>query len=69
LDLGGNLYVGGIGSAETMDGIQVPPEVWMGRLGQGYVGCMRDLTVNGHAVDLASYAKKQDSGTTRGEPQ
>lgn len=63
LDLGGNLYVGGIGPAETMDGIRVPPELWMGRLGRGYVGCMRDLLINGHAVDLASYAKKQDSGS------
>lgn len=41
---------------------QVPPEVWTGRLGHGYVGCLRDLVVNGRAVDLASYAKKQDSG-------
>ncbi|XP_047738095.1 neurexin-1 [Hyalella azteca] len=63
LDLGGNLYVGGIGSAETMDGVRVPPELWMGRLKKGYVGCMRDLVLNGHAIDLASYAKKQDSGS------
>lgn len=40
----------------------VPPEVWAGRLGKGYVGCMRDLVINGLPSDLASYAKKQDSG-------
>ncbi|KAK7071824.1 Neurexin-2, partial [Halocaridina rubra] len=44
-------------------GISVPPELWSGRLGLGYVGCMRDLVINGHAADLASYAKKQDSGS------
>lgn len=36
--------------------------MWTARLGQGYVGCLRDLQLNGRAVDLASYAKKQDSG-------
>lgn len=57
LDLDGALYVGGVSS-----GVEVPPEVWSGRLGLGYVGCMRDLVINGLASDLASYAKKQDSG-------
>lgn len=51
------MYVGGVSS-----GVEVPPEVWSGRLGLGYVGCMRDLVINGLAADLASYAKKQDSG-------
>ncbi|XP_066961792.1 neurexin 1 isoform X2 [Macrobrachium rosenbergii] len=58
LDLDGALYVGGAGN-----GINVPPELWSGRLGLGYVGCMRDLVINGQAADLASYAKKQDSGS------
>ncbi|KAK3867252.1 hypothetical protein Pcinc_027284 [Petrolisthes cinctipes] len=58
LDLDGALYVGGVSA-----GIVVPPEVWAGRLGKGYVGCMRDLVINGLPSDLASYAKKQDSGS------
>lgn len=57
MDLVGALYVGGVSN-----GVEVPPEVWSGRLGLGYVGCMRDLVINGLASDLASYAKKQDSG-------
>ncbi|XP_045116786.1 neurexin-1-like isoform X2 [Portunus trituberculatus] len=58
LNLDGALYVGGVST-----GVEVPPEVWSGRLGLGYVGCMRDLVINGLAADLASYAKKQDSGS------
>ncbi|XP_071518617.1 neurexin 1 isoform X3 [Panulirus ornatus] len=58
LDLDGALYVGGVST-----GVVVPPEVWTGRLGLGYVGCMRDLVINGLPADLASYAKKQDSGS------
>ncbi|XP_042874196.1 neurexin-1-like isoform X2 [Penaeus japonicus] len=58
LDLEGALYLGGVGV-----GVSVPPELWTGRLGLGYVGCMRDLVINGQASDLTSYAKKQDSGS------
>ncbi|XP_042239810.1 neurexin-1-like isoform X1 [Homarus americanus] len=58
LDLDGALYVGGVSK-----GVVVPPELWTGRLGLGYVGCLRDLVINGLPADLASYAKKQDSGS------
>ncbi|XP_076046488.1 neurexin 1 isoform X2 [Oratosquilla oratoria] len=58
LDLEGALYVGGVGV-----GMTVPPELWSGRLRFGYVGCMRDLVINGQVADLASYAKRQDSGS------
>ncbi|XP_069165959.1 neurexin 1 isoform X1 [Procambarus clarkii] len=58
LDLDGALYVGGVNT-----GVVVPPELWTGRLGLGYVGCLRDLVINGLPADLASYAKKQDSGS------
>ncbi|CAL4079401.1 unnamed protein product, partial [Meganyctiphanes norvegica] len=58
LDLEGPLYVGGVGPT-----VVVPPELWTGRLRAGYVGCMRDLVINGVTADLASYARKQDSGS------
>lgn len=27
----------------------------------GFVGCMRDLTINGNAIDIAGYARQQDT--------
>ena len=29
---------------------------------RGFVGCLRDVVVNGHTVDVAEYANVQDSG-------
>ncbi|KAG1696117.1 Neurexin-3 [Nymphon striatum] len=63
LDLKGELYLGGIGT--SIDAIPIPSELWSGYLGYGYVGCIRDLVVNGEALDIAEYAKKQDSGSIR----
>uniref|UniRef100_T1J5X7 Uncharacterized protein n=1 Tax=Strigamia maritima TaxID=126957 RepID=T1J5X7_STRMM len=63
LDLEGALFVGGVGT--SLDAIVVPVELWTGTLRYGYVGCMRDLVVNGNAIDIATYAKKQDSGSIR----
>lgn len=58
LDLEGGLYVGGIPPLTHT----LPPALWSGILSHGYVGCMRDLVTNGNAVDIAEYAKQQDSG-------
>ncbi|XP_067134301.1 neurexin 1-like isoform X3 [Centruroides vittatus] len=63
LDLEGALYLGGVGVSDQ--GMSVPSELWSGMLRYGYVGCMRDLVVNGKAVDIAVFAKKQDSGSIR----
>ena len=60
LDLDGSLMVGGVGLA--IDSAAIPPSLWSATLRQGYVGCMRDLMVNGNAVDLAAFARQQDSG-------
>ena len=60
LDLEGSLLVGGIGSA--VDNAAIPPNLWSATLRYGYVGCMRDLIINGNAVDLAAFARQQDSG-------
>lgn len=52
--------VGGIGT--VVDSAAIPPSLWSATLRQGYVGCMRDLVINGNAVDLAAFARQQDSG-------
>ena len=40
----------------------IPPVLWTATLRQGFVGCFRDLSINGRSVDIADYAKRQDSG-------
>lgn len=61
LDLEGPLYIGGVGPPTAP--LTVPPVLWAGVLRHGYVGCMRDLVINGNAIDIAGYARRQDSGT------
>uniref|UniRef100_A0A0C9QZT5 NRX3A_1 protein n=4 Tax=Fopius arisanus TaxID=64838 RepID=A0A0C9QZT5_9HYME len=63
LDLDGLLYIGGVGVPFAP--LTVPPTLWSGALRQGYVGCMRDLVINGQPVDIAGYAQQQDSGAVR----
>ncbi|XP_025992856.2 neurexin-1 isoform X6 [Solenopsis invicta] len=63
LDLDGLLYIGGVGAPFAP--LTVPPVLWTGTLRQGYVGCMRDLVINGHPIDIAGYAQQQDSGAVR----
>ncbi|XP_049829259.1 neurexin-1 isoform X6 [Schistocerca gregaria] len=63
LDLEGPLYVGGLGPATAA--VPVPPALWTGALRRGFVGCLRDLVLNGNAVDVAGYARHQDSGAIR----
>ncbi|XP_024085653.1 neurexin-2 isoform X2 [Cimex lectularius] len=58
LDLDGGLFVGGLAA-----GVNPPSSVWSALLGQGFVGCIRDLVLNGKAVDIAEYARAQDSGS------
>lgn len=41
------------------------PTVWSAVLRQGFVGCLRDMVIDGHAVDLTKYASHQDSGEHR----
>lgn len=60
LDLEGPLYIGGVGPPTAP--LTVPPVLWAGVLRHGYVGCMRDLVINGNAIDIAGYARQQDSG-------
>ncbi|XP_034944806.1 neurexin-3 isoform X2 [Chelonus insularis] len=63
LDTDGLLYIGGIAMISTT--LSIPPVVWTASLRQGYIGCMRDLIINGIPVDIARYAQQQDSGAVR----
>ncbi|XP_049784610.1 neurexin-1 isoform X4 [Schistocerca cancellata] len=65
LDLEGPLYVGGLGPATAAVPVPVPAALWTGALRRGFVGCLRDLVLNGNAVDVAGYARHQDSGAIR----
>ncbi len=57
LDLQGSMFVGGI---NTMDGfLNIPTSVWSAMLRHGYVGCMQDLIINGHKIDLAGLGRQQ----------
>ena len=40
----------------------IPPVLWTATLRQGFVGCFKDFAVNGRTIDVANYAKNQDSG-------
>ncbi|XP_046600908.1 neurexin-1 isoform X2 [Neodiprion lecontei] len=63
LDLDSLLYIGGVGAPFAP--LTIPPVLWSGSLRQGYVGCLRDLVINGNPVDIAGYAQQQDSGAVR----
>ncbi|CAH1365278.1 unnamed protein product [Tenebrio molitor] len=63
LELDGNMYVGGLGP--PFSEIPIPAGLWTAVLQQGFVGCFKDLIMNNEAVDVASYAREQDSGSIR----
>lgn len=60
LELDGPLYVGGLDP--SLEPYRVPPVLWTASLRKGYVGCLRDLVINGYTVDIAQFASQQDSG-------
>ena len=60
LDLVGSLYVG---SVDYMDPyLKLPSEVWTATLRYGFVGCLKDLFINGAPIDIVTYAHQQDVG-------
>ena len=59
LELDGPIYLGGTGA--TYGGSIWPPSIWNAVLKQGFVGCLRDLVLSGKAIDIAAYARQQDS--------
>ncbi|XP_072398533.1 neurexin 1-like [Diabrotica undecimpunctata] len=63
LELDGNMYVGGLGP--PFSEIPIPAGLWTAVLQQGFVGCFKDLVMNNEAVDVAGFAREQDSGSIR----
>ncbi|KFB36467.1 AGAP004066-PA-like protein [Anopheles sinensis] len=63
MQLDSPMYIGGIGPPYSE--IYIPPAVWTATLRQGFVGCLRDLTLSGKPVDIAHIARQQDSGAIK----
>ncbi|XP_054611553.1 neurexin-2-like isoform X10 [Dunckerocampus dactyliophorus] len=59
LDLDGDMYLGGL--PDDRQGLMFPPEVWTASLGLGYVGCVRDLFIDGQSRNLWKLAEVQGS--------
>ncbi|CDR01080.1 unnamed protein product, partial [Oncorhynchus mykiss] len=59
LDLEGDMYLGGL--PEARQRLILPPEVWTAPLNLGYVGCMRDLFMDGRSRDLRRLAEIQSA--------
>ncbi|XP_061384617.1 neurexin 1 isoform X3 [Danaus plexippus] len=63
LELDGPLFVGGLGSEYSAS--RTPAAVWTAALRQGFIGCIRDLVLNGKPQDLTAFARQQDSASVR----
>ncbi|XP_072518909.1 neurexin-2-beta isoform X19 [Salminus brasiliensis] len=59
LDLDGEMYLGGL--PDENEGLLLPPEVWTAPLRLGFVGCVRDLFVDGRSRDLRRLAELQSA--------
>ncbi|XP_028811260.1 neurexin 1a isoform X23 [Denticeps clupeoides] len=57
LDLDDHLYLGGL--PEDRAGLVFPTEVWTALLNYGYVGCVRDLFMDGQSKDIRRMAETQ----------
>ncbi|XP_046699531.1 neurexin-1a-like isoform X19 [Silurus meridionalis] len=57
LDLDDHLYLGGL--PENRAGLVFPTEVWTALLNYGFVGCVRDLFVDGQSKDVRRMAEVQ----------
>ncbi|XP_075943177.1 neurexin-2-beta isoform X30 [Anarhichas minor] len=59
LDLDSNIYLGGL--PESKLDLIMPPEVWTALLNYGYVGCVRDLFIDGKSRDVRRLAEIQSA--------
>ncbi|XP_073753830.1 neurexin-1 isoform X12 [Callorhinus ursinus] len=59
LDLDDELYLGGL--PENKAGLIFPTEVWTALLNYGYVGCIRDLFIDGQSKDIRQMAEIQST--------
>ncbi|XP_077408715.1 neurexin 3b isoform X16 [Vanacampus margaritifer] len=59
LDLEGDLYLGGL--PDNRAGLVLPTELWTAMLNYGYVGCVRDLFIDGRSKDIRQIAVSQNA--------
>ncbi|XP_061560294.1 neurexin-3b isoform X4 [Phycodurus eques] len=59
LDLEGDLYLGGL--PDNRAGLMLPTELWTAMLNYGYVGCIRDLFIDGRSKDIRQIAVSQNT--------
>lgn len=58
LDLEGDMYLGGLPVDRT--NLILPTELWTAMLNYGYVGCIRDLFIDGRSKDIRQIAEAQN---------
>ncbi|XP_052010069.1 neurexin-3a-like isoform X11 [Xyrauchen texanus] len=58
LDLEGDMYLGGL--PDNRGGLILPTELWTAMLNYGYVGCVRDLFIDGRSKDIRQIAEAQN---------
>ncbi|XP_076835088.1 neurexin 3a isoform X20 [Brachyhypopomus gauderio] len=58
LDLEGDMYLGGL--PDNRAGLILPTELWTAMLNYGYVGCVRDLFIDGRSKDIRQIAEDQN---------
>ncbi|XP_059369238.1 neurexin 3b isoform X12 [Carassius carassius] len=58
LDLEGDLYLGGL--PDNRVGLVLPTDLWTAMLNYGYVGCIRDLFIDGRSKDIRQIAEAQN---------
>ena len=58
LDLEGDMYLGGLPTDRT--NLILPTELWTAMLNYGYVGCIRDLFIDGRSKDIRQIAENQN---------
>ncbi|XP_072407050.1 neurexin-2-like isoform X2 [Chiloscyllium punctatum] len=64
LDLDSDMYLGGL--PENKLDLVLPPELWTAFLRYGYVGCVRDLFIDGRSRDIRRLAELQNTGGVSG---
>ncbi|XP_077906752.1 neurexin 3 isoform X11 [Ictidomys tridecemlineatus] len=59
LDLEGDMYLGGL--PENRASLILPTELWTAMLNYGYVGCIRDLFIDGRSKNIRQLAEMQNA--------
>ncbi|XP_019911892.1 neurexin-3b isoform X5 [Esox lucius] len=59
LDLEGDLYLGGL--PDNRLGLVLPTELWTAMLNYGYVGCIRDLFIDGRSKNIRAISESQNT--------